>query len=151
MGCNGTLKPAPLKSSDREAGGGSSWEEGGGRGRNDSSGVSGSGRFKPAALRVINASQGLGMEKVLRACSHPPQPLLIQGSHSSSLTQRCLKSQELPWRAPARCTTGRFPLAAGLAMDAEPAGGPCLLRSCIRPGKDSPAPPRHINSCDKTC
>lgn len=89
------------------------------------------------------------MEKVLRAASHPPQLLLIQGSHLFSLAQRCLKSQELPWRSPACCTTGRFPLAASLAVDAEPAGRPCLLWSCICPGEDSPAPPRRISCWDR--
>lgn len=67
----------------------------------------------------------------------------------SSLTQRYLKSQKLPWRAPACCTMGRFPLAAGLAMNAEPASRPCPLWSCICPGKDSLAFPCHISCCDK--
>lgn len=41
---------------------------------------------------MINASQGLGMEKVLRACSHPP--LTALNSRQSLVQPRSKMSQE---------------------------------------------------------
>lgn len=100
-----------------------------------------------AAPWVINASQGLRMEKALRACSHPPQTALNSGQ--PLVRPRWEMSQEpgAPWRAPALhngdASPGSWPgciCGAGWRYVSHPTAAACLCPASS-PGTTTPDPP----------
>lgn len=102
-----------------------------------------------AAPWVINASQGLRMEKALRACSHPPQTALNSGQPLVRPHWEMSQEPGAPWRAPALhngdASPGSWPgciCRAGWRYVSHPTAAACLCPASS-PGTATPDPPLH--------